>query len=161
MSGICAGSTPHLGLDRRLVEDHPVPAPAGGGEDTHARAHQLEHVLVGGDQDQLDRQVAGALHHGAQHVIGLEAGHLQHGQAQGLEERLDVRDLAAEVVRRRGPRLLVGRELLLAEGRARRVPGHREVVRVSSRRSFHSMVDMPKTAWLGTPREVERNGSAW
>ena len=32
---------------------------------------------------------------------------------------------------------------------------------VSSRSNFHSMVDMPKTAWLGTPFEVERKGIAW
>ena len=29
----------------------------------------------------------GAVHHGAQHVVGLEARHLEEGQPQGFEQR--------------------------------------------------------------------------
>jgi hypothetical protein len=119
-----------LGLHRGLVEDHAVPAPAGGRVHAHPRAHELEHVLVGGDQDDLDQQVSRAIHHRAQHVVGLEARHLQERQAQRFEEGLHQRDLASEIVGRGRPRLLVGRELLFPERRAGWIPRHREVLGV-------------------------------
>ena len=50
------------------------------------RAHELEHVLVGGDQDDVDGQIPHAVDEGAQHVVGLEARDLEQRHPQRLEQ---------------------------------------------------------------------------
>ncbi len=122
------GRHPPLGGHRRLVVPDGL-APGIGREHPHARAHELEHVLVARDEDHLDRLALHPLHQRAQHIVGLEAGHFQKGQPERFEDAHHQGDLAAQVVRHPGARLLVGRELRLAEGRPRGIPGHRGVVR--------------------------------
>ena len=100
-------------------------------ESTRTRGpDELEHVLVGGDEHHLHRLAPHPVDERAEHIVGLEARHLEQRQPERLEDPLDEGDLAAEIVGHPRARLLVGRELLLAKGGARRIPRHRRVLRV-------------------------------
>ena len=60
---------------------------------------QLEHVLVAGDDDHFAAGRFGAAGDGADHVVGLEAGVFEHGNAHGLQQAADVGDLLQQVGR--------------------------------------------------------------
>ena len=127
--GNLRGTNPPLGRHRLVVEPDRLAAHVRG-EHAHARADELEHVLVGGDQHHLHRVAPHPVDERAQHNVGFEAGHFEQRQPERLEDPLDEDDLAAEIVGHSRARFLVGRELLLAKGGARWIPRHRRVRRV-------------------------------
>ena len=120
-----AGRDAPLLLDLRRVVDDALAGAAEDREHRDARVDELERVLVRRHQHQLDRRVPKPAGGGRQDVVRLVPGRLEQGQAQRLERPPDPRDLLDEVLRHPGALELVGLELLVAERRARRVPGDR------------------------------------
>ena len=113
----------------RLVVDDLLAGPPEHRQHPHARPHQLQQVLVAGDDDDVEvGNLQRVLHDGGQRVVGLVAGHLEHRRAQRIEQAAHVRQLAREVVGHRGARGLVVGEQAVAKGRARRIEGDAEVV---------------------------------
>ena len=107
-SAICAGSTPQR--SRTLASSYITRSPVRPSTDEHAhpRPHELQQVLVAADHDDLEvAWLQRLLDQRGQHVVGLEAGHLDHRRAQRLEQPPHVGQLAGEVVGHRGPRGLV------------------------------------------------------
>ncbi len=60
---------------------------------------QLKHVFVGGDDHDVAASVGGLAGESADYVVGFEAGVLDQGEAEGLDEPLDVRNLSDQVGR--------------------------------------------------------------
>ncbi len=105
--GLHAGQVAHLvvhGVDHRDV-----------------LVHQLAQVLVAGGDHGADAALAGQAGQRADHVVGLDAGHVQHLPAEQAHHLVDGRDLRAQVVRhRRAVGLVLGVQVV-AEGLAGRV----------------------------------------
>jgi hypothetical protein len=127
-SGICSGVTPiftFTAASSSTTRSPPRPLVVK----TRTRGlHELEHVLVGGDEDDVDGRIPHAIDERAQHVVGLEARDLEQGHPQRLEQPPHVRNLDPQIVRGGRARLLVRGELRLAKARPRRIPRGHEVL---------------------------------
>jgi len=125
LPGLDAPPLAHL----RLVVQDGLPGAARDGEDAHARADELEEILVTGDDHDLEvGPLEGAGDEGGEDVVGLEARDLDHRDPERLEQALDVGELPNEVVgHRRAGRLVLGGERVPERGPGG-VPGDREVV---------------------------------
>jgi len=98
-----------LGPDRRLVHVDQVGGALAREQHGHHRvADELEQVAVTGD-DRHPLLGAGGGGDRADHVVGLVAGSLRHGQAGRVEHRPDDRELAGQLWRVLGPLGLVAR----------------------------------------------------
>jgi len=106
-------------------------APVAHGVDhVHLLGDQLQQVLVGGGDLDLDALSCGRAHQRGDHVVGLLAGVFDRGEPVGLDDAADPRKLRAQIVGcgvARG--LVVGEQLLAPVLGARRVPHDRHVVR--------------------------------
>lgn len=98
-------------------------------------------VLVRRYHAYLDALARGAVAHGADDVVRLEARHLQDGDAVGLDQLLDDRDGAADVLGRCLALRFVGRVGLVAERLARRVERDAYVVGLPLAEHFLQGVD--------------------
>ena len=115
----------HLGL---VVHDALARAPEHG-QHAHARADELQQVLVAGDDDDVEvGHGQRVLDEGGQRVVGLVARHLEDRRPERVEQAADVGQLAREVVRHRRARGLVVGEHRVAERRTRRIQRDAEVV---------------------------------
>ena len=72
----------------------------GGIEHGDPAGHQLQHVLVAGNDDHFAAGRFGAPGQRADHVVGLEARVFQHGNPHGIQQAADVGDLLQQVGRR-------------------------------------------------------------
>jgi hypothetical protein len=121
--GGVAGQAQHVGhelggdaeaLDDLVGAEHGVVLVHVQGADV--LVHELEHVLVAADDVDFHAGGLGAARQGADDVVGLEAGHLDDGDAEELEQLLDERHLQNEVLGHRLARDFVLGEPLAAEG---------------------------------------------
>ena len=117
-------------LDLLGVVDDALAGTAQHRQHRDARVHELERVLVGRHQHQLDRGVAEPAGRGRQDVVGLVPGRLEQREPHRLQRPADPRDLLDQVLRHPGALELVCLELLVPERRARRVPGDPHVARL-------------------------------
>ena len=107
------GRHAELGLDAFNVQRFI----AHGVDEPHVLVHQLRQVLVaGGDQHAVARG-AGPLGQGADRVVRLDAGHLQHRPAQQAHHLVDGLDLPHQVFGHRRTVAFVVWIPLIAEGR--------------------------------------------
>ena len=98
-------------------------------EDAHAGAlDQLQHVLVGRDDDDVEARRPRRMGERADHVVGLVAGHLEDRDPVGLARSADLGDLGGQVLVHGGPVRLVAVVLLVADGLLRPVEGDRQVL---------------------------------
>jgi hypothetical protein len=105
------------------------PFHCGGHQHLNAVVQELEGVLVAGEDNYLHAFVLGDFSHGADHVVGLEAGHFVVGNAQPLDALFDDRPLCFQVIRHVLPMSFVVGKLLMAERRRREVEGYRQAMR--------------------------------
>ena len=125
------GPQPEPLLDPGDVVHHGVLDPGPGRHQPDARAHELEHVEIDGDDRRLEIvAIVELVGDRADHVVRLVAGHLVDREAERLDDLADLRELVAEVVRHLRPGRLVVGVLLVAEGRAGEVERDRDVVRL-------------------------------
>ena len=118
-------------VDSRDVVHDGVLDARPGRHQADARGHELEHVEVDGDDGRLEVVVAvELLRDRADDVVGLVALHLVDGDAEGLDDLANLRELVPEVVGHPHPGRLVLGVLLVTEGRSREVERDREVVRL-------------------------------
>jgi hypothetical protein len=111
-----------LRLDRGpVVPGRSRPLPAGV-EDEHVVGHELQQVLVGRDDDDLEPLVHRLPGQGGDRVVGLVAGDLGHGEPKGLAHPPHPGDLHRQVVVHLRTVRLVFLVFLVAEG----LPGHVE-----------------------------------
>jgi hypothetical protein len=94
-----------------------------------AVGHQLQQVVVAGDEHHLAARRLRPDRQGSQHVVGLVALHFVDGQVEGRGDLADDGDLRYQVIRRRRALGLVGGELLVAKGRFGSIEGQRHRVR--------------------------------
>ena len=91
-------------------------------------AHQLAEVFVVGDDDGLQTRLGGLARQRAHDVVGFVTGQLEHRHAQRLAHAIHIRQLRDQVGRHIGPVRLVVAELLVPEGRLRRVERDAQVI---------------------------------
>jgi hypothetical protein len=113
------GEAAVAGADGFFVVESAIGEAAAGQEDLHARRDQLQEVLVPGDDDRLQALLSGLPGQGAQKVIGLQAGNLHDGDAEGLDNLTDAVHLDAHLVGHAVPVGLVVGVNLVAAGVAR------------------------------------------
>ena len=117
------GLEPEALADLLQVVDDGVGDAAPVDEHPDMRGHQLQGVDVAGDDDDIEPRLRGLHRQRADHVVGLEAGQLDVGDAQGGDDLARPSDLGPQLGGHRRPLRLVGRHLLMAEGGPRRVEG--------------------------------------
>ena len=116
--------------DAGLVVEHVVAHAPPVVEDLDVRVlHQLVRVAVAGDDDDVDRRVAGLGGEGGDDVVGLEARQLDDRDAERLDHLADQAHLLAQDVGRRVAVGLVGVDPLVAEGGFGPVERHRHPAR--------------------------------
>jgi len=98
-------------------------------EQRRASVDQLHHVLVPGDDDGLASGGGRLRGERADHVVGLHARDLDHGQAKRVDDPADVAHLRPQLVRQTGPVLLVGRVEVVAKCLTRGIEDDRRVAR--------------------------------
>ena len=98
------GRNAPLLLDGLAVVARRAGAVAARVQHAHVVLYELKQVLVGGDHHDPDPALARLAHERRDHVVGLEAGHLDERHAQRLADAPDVGQLQREVLvhRRRG-----------------------------------------------------------
>ncbi len=106
--------------EARLHLGGPVAAILHGVEQLHALAHELHQVLVGGDDGDAHR-LRRARHQGRDHVVGLDAFHLQDRHAVGLDDPAHPGELGGQLLGLGVPGGLVVGVDLVAEARPARV----------------------------------------
>ena len=98
-------------------------------EDPHAGPlDELEHVLVRRDDDDVEIGCPRRPGERADDVVGLVARQGEDGDPVGLARAADLGDLGGQVLVHRGPVRLVGVVLVVADGLARQVEGHRQIL---------------------------------
>ncbi len=100
-------------------------------DDGDVLVHQLAQVLVAAGHDHFDALRRGRLGQRADHVVGLDVGHAEHGPAHELHHLVDGIDLAAQVVGHRRAVGLVFGVQVVAKRLARRVEDAGRVVRAN------------------------------
>ena len=113
----------------RLVRDRLLDA-AAGGHDVRQVGHQLEHVQVAGHDRGGHRPRLRLERQRADEVVGLESLEFVDGDAEGVDQLADPRELLAQVVGHRPPSGLVLLVLLVAERRPGQVEAGDHVVRM-------------------------------
>lgn len=97
-------------------------------EELHPVGEELPGVLVGGGERHAPTARGDGGSERGEDVVGLEAGELQAGDPHRGAELPDEGNLRHEIARHLGPRPLVGRMLLVAEGGAGGVHGAEEII---------------------------------
>ncbi len=123
------GDAPLL-LDRLPVEARRAAPLAAGVQHEDVVGHELQEVLVRGDDDDLQALLDRLPGEGRDRVVRLEAGHLDDRHPQRLAHPADVRHLHREVVVHLRAVGLVLRVLLVAERLPRRVEEDGHVLRL-------------------------------
>jgi hypothetical protein len=111
-------------LDSRLVQELFPP----GVKDADAGLDELQHVLVGGHDHDVEAFRRGLGREGSENIVGLVAGQLQDRNPVGVEGAADVPDLGREVRGHGDAVRLVLAVRVLAKRPLRPVPGDREVI---------------------------------
>jgi len=128
--GVLLGRQAVLLLHRLRGEaGHLGDAPPGH-QHRHVGVDELEHVPVAGDDQHVHAVVFGPGGQRGDHVVGLEPGHGQPGDAERVQHLEDQAQLAAEVLGGLPPVRLVLDVLLVPEGGLAAVEGHRDVGRL-------------------------------
>jgi hypothetical protein len=124
------GRHAELLLHRPAVVHHRARSLAPGVQHEDVVRDELEQVLVAGDDDHLVAARHRLGGEGRDHVVGLEAGRVEDGQAEDVAHAAHVGQLHREVVVHLAAVRLVLRVLLVAEGLAGQVEGNGGELRV-------------------------------
>ena len=118
-------------LDPRFVHDGvALAATRAGAQDMDAVADELQHVLVVGDEQDIEVFLRGLPGQYADDVVGFVAVEFENGHAHGLAQAAHVGELDGEIVGHGRALGLVLFEELIAEGRGLGVEDDADVVRL-------------------------------
>ena len=124
-STTCSGLTPK----RSMTSSTPNFSLLHGVVDLDPVTHQLEDVLVPGDDDDI-RLRFHALGHRSNEVIRLVSFHLQRGNPITFDDPFDIRDLEDEALRHGRSVGLIFLVDFASKGRGPRIKGHDKIVRL-------------------------------
>ena len=96
----------------------------------HVRRQELEHVLVAGDDDDVEAGLFRLVRKRADQIVRLVAGLPDGGNVEGIHHTMDVGNLGAHAFRHRRSLRLVGLELRMPQRRALFVKRHDEAIRL-------------------------------